>query len=73
MDRNRINSDIARRVNLAISEAGSDVHSVAQAADITTPELQDRLSGRSEFQPDELVRVGGFLRIPTSRLIKEAA
>lgn len=73
MDRNLINSDIARRVNLAMSEAGSDAHSVAQAADITTSELEDRLTGRSEFQPDELVRVGGFLHVPVSRFFKEAA
>lgn len=73
MDRNRINSDIARRVTLAINEAGSDVTSVAQAADITTVELEDRLKGRVDFQPDELVRVGGFLRIPATRFIKEAA
>lgn len=73
MNRNLITFDIARRVNLAISEAGSDVHSVAQAADITTHELEDRLSGRVEFQPDELVRVGGFLRIPATRFMEVAA
>lgn len=73
MDRNLINFDIARRVNLAISEAGSDAISVAQAADITTSELEDRLNGRVEFQPDELVRVGGFLRIPATRLMEVAA
>lgn len=60
-------------MNLAISEAGSDVHTVAQAADITTSEMEDRLSGRTDFQIDELVHVGGFLRIPVSRLIEEAA
>lgn len=73
MDRNLINFDIARRVILAIREAGSDASSVAQAADITTSELEDRLSGRVEFQLDELVRVGGFLRIPASQIMKEAA
>lgn len=73
MDRNRINTDIGRRVGLAISEAGSDVHSVAQATDITILGLEDRLSGRVEFQPDELVHVGGFLRIPVSHFMKEAA
>ena len=60
-------------MSLAISEAGSDAVSVAQAADIATSGLNDRLNGRVEFQPDELVRVGGFLRIPVSQLIKEAA
>ena len=73
MDRNLINSDIARRVTSAISEAGSDAASVAQAADITTSQLEDRLMGRVEFQMDELVRVGGFLHVPATRFFKEAA
>lgn len=68
-----INSDIARRVTLAMSEAGSDATSVAQAADITISELEDRLSGRVSFEPDELVRVGGFLRIPVTRFMEVAA
>lgn len=73
MDRNPITLAIARRVNLAISEAGSDVISVSQAADITTSQMEDRLSGRVEFQPDELVRVGGFLHVPAYRFMEEAA
>jgi hypothetical protein len=73
MDRIQIGIEIARRVNLAISEAGLDVHSVAQAADITTVELVDRLHGRVDFQLDELVRVGGFLRIPVTRFMEVAA
>ena len=73
MDRNQITLAIARRVNLAISEAGSDVHSVAHAVDITAPELEDRLSGRVDFQLEELVRVGGFLRTPVTRFMEEAA
>ncbi|MDQ0726851.1 hypothetical protein [Microbacterium sp. W4I20] len=73
MDRNQINSDIARRVNSAICEAGADVRIVARAADITISELDDRLNGRAEFQIDELVHVGGFLRIPATRFMKEAA
>jgi hypothetical protein len=73
MDRNPITLAIARRVNLAIREAGSDVSSVSQAADITVSQLEDRLSGCVEFQPDELVRVGGFLHVPVTQFIKEAA
>ncbi|MGO3650463.1 hypothetical protein [Agrococcus casei] len=73
MTKNLAQSTIARRVNLAMSEAGVDAHSVAQAADITSSDLNERLSGRSAFQVDELVRVGGFLRIPTTHFIKEAA
>ncbi|MDH5134989.1 MULTISPECIES: hypothetical protein [unclassified Microbacterium] len=73
MDRLHAGIGIARRVDLAIREAGSDVMSVAQAADITAHQLEDRLSGRVDFQLDELVRVGGFLRIPAERFMEEAA
>lgn len=73
MDRFNPETDIARRVTLAISEASLDVHSVAQAADITTSDMEDRLNGRVPFMLSELVDVGGFLRIPVSRFMKEAA
>lgn len=73
MDRNLAKLTIARRVNLAISEAGVGAISVAQAADITTSELEDRLEGRADFLPVELVRVGGFLRIPATRFMEVAA
>lgn len=72
MDRNTTTTTLARRVTLAIREAGADVRIVAQAADITTSELEDRLSGRVEFQIQELVDVGGFLRIPLNRLMEAA-
>lgn len=56
-----------------MSEAGSDVRSVSQAADITIPEFEDRLSGRVDFELDELVRVGGFLHVPVTRFMEVAA
>lgn len=73
MDRNRITRVIARNVAAAIAAAGLPVPVVAQAADITTLQLTDRLTGRVEFQYDELVRVGGFLRLPDHRFLEEAA
>lgn len=73
MDRNLVEIAIARRVALAIREAGFDASSVARAADIATVELVDRLQGRVDFQLDELVRVGGFLRIPVTRFVEVAA
>lgn len=54
-------------------EAGSDVISVSQAADITISQLEDRLSGRVDFQLDELVRVGGFLHVPVESFMEVAA
>lgn len=73
MTNNLAKATVARRVALAIREAGSDVRSVAQAADITTSDLEDRLNGRVDFQIDELVRVGGFLHVPATGFIEEAA
>lgn len=73
MDKNRVTKQIARRVSSAIADRGFDVQSVAQAADITTPDLTDRLQGRVEFEVDVLVRVGGFLRFPVTRFMEVAA
>ncbi|WP_344013970.1 hypothetical protein [Microbacterium natoriense] len=73
MDRLHAGIGIARRVNLAMREAGSDVRSVSQAADITTDEFEDRLSGRVDFELDVLVRVGGFLHVPVTRFMEVAA
>lgn len=73
MTKNLAQAAVARRVHLAICEAGVDAHSVAVAANITDSDLEDRLNGRAAFQIDELVRVGGFLRTPATHFIKEAA
>ena len=64
---------IARRVSDSIASTGADVASVARAADITIPELWDRLNGRTEFAYGELVGVGGFLRVPANRFLGGAA
>ena len=71
MDRKSITETIARRVSGAV--AGFDVRIIAQAADITVPELNSRLAGDSEFTVEELRGVGGLVRIPVSDLIGEAA
>ncbi len=73
MERNRITNLIARRVSAAIIGTGTDIQSVASAADITTPELRDRLNGRVEFGIGELVDVSGFLRVPVNHFIGGAA
>lgn len=73
MTKNLAKATVARRVVLAMSETGVDAASVAQAADITAADLEDRLTGRVDFQIDELVRVGGFLHVPATRFLEEAA
>lgn len=73
MDRNSTTNLIARRVSEALLASGADLPTLAEAADITTEDLNDRLNGRVEFQVDELVRVGGFLRSPITELLGGAA
>ena len=66
-------SQIADRVRLAIAAAGVDEASVAQAADISAADMNERLAGRVEFSVRELRGVGGFLRIPVTRFMEVAA
>lgn len=70
MDRNRATATIARRVSQSFSASGADLSTLAQAADMTTSQLTDRLEGRVEFQLDELVTVGGFLRTPAQSYLE---
>lgn len=61
---------VATSVARAIDASGDSLESVASAADLTTPDLNERLSGARPFNIVELVRVGGFLRSdPASFLI----
>lgn len=70
MDRRRLTDRIADNVRSAIDAAGASVPTVAQAADITTVDLIDRLNGRVEFEVDVLAGVGGFLRVPVTQLLE---
>lgn len=71
MDRNSITDLIARRVSDAVADL--DVRIVAQAADITLPELRSRLTGETEWTVRELRGVGGFLRLPVTHFLGGAA
>ena len=71
MDRNTATQMVARRVRDAV--ASLDVRIVAQAADITTPELDSRLRGEQEFTVQEIRGVSGLLCVPVSELLGEAA
>jgi hypothetical protein len=61
---------VASNVAKAITDAGTTADIVAQAADIPSATLQDRLAGRSEFTYGELSDVGGFLRLPTEAFLE---
>lgn len=70
MDRRRVTSQIADNVRSAMDAAGVSVHTLAEAADITSNDLIDRLDGRVEIEADLLVGVGGFLRVPMTQLLE---
>jgi hypothetical protein len=54
----------------AIEAANASLQTLADAADITTAELEDRLAGRVEFETSVLVDVGGVLRVPATRFLE---
>lgn len=66
-------TSLAAIVKTAIEDKGASLESVAQAADITVPELQDRLSGDVPFGVSELDGVGGFLHVEAALFLEGAA
>lgn len=64
---------MAQNVASAIQAAGVPVDVVAQAADLSVPEMNARLSGAADFTSTDLVKVGGFLRIRESVFMEAAA
>lgn len=63
MGSRRYSSVVAANVRSAISSTGSTPESVAEATDLTIPQLNARLSGRTPFSFGELVTVGGLLHV----------
>lgn len=60
-------------VAAALEASATTVDSLAQATDIPTPILRDRLADEATFTWAELGRVGGFFRIHPSDLMVGAA
>ena len=73
MGRRSLNQTVAQNVSDAIAAAELSPSVVAEAADLTLPELEARLVGDVDFNVPELVRVGGFLRIRPSAFMEEVA
>lgn len=64
---------MAENVREALSASTASPLDVAEAANVTVPELESRLDGREDFNIAELVRVGGFLRLDPADLLRGAA
>lgn len=63
---------MAANVAAAISNNNFSLDTVAQAADIHVVDLESRLED-GDFTVNDLVRVGGFLRIPVARFMEGTA
>lgn len=62
---------VGQKIATAIRENGYDIPVVAEAADLSTTALNERLHGDASFTFEQLVAVGGFLSFPVPDMFKE--
>lgn len=72
MTRRTLTAAVAENVSSAIVAADSTAIIVAEAADMDSAVFEDAIKGNTSFTISQLIRVGGFLRIPAHELMKEA-
>lgn len=60
---------VVTRINAAIDHANAAHSTIAHAADITVPELEDRLAMRTDFTLPEVIGIGGVLHVHPADLI----
>lgn len=65
--------DLAETVKQTIADKGATTESVAQAADLSVPDLELRLTGVIPFELQELAAVGGFLHVEAHQFFLEGA
>lgn len=64
---------VVSRINAAIDQSNTAHSTIAHAADITVPELEDRLAMRTDFTLLEVIGIGGVLRVHPADLIGAGA
>lgn len=60
---------VVSRITAAIDHSNAAHSTIAHAADITVPELEDRLAMRTDFTLLEVIAVGGVLHVHPADLI----
>lgn len=73
MDTRTATRRVVTEVANAIDALGIAPQTIADAADITVPQLNERLAMREDFRLLELLGIGGVLRIHPADLIGAAA
>jgi hypothetical protein len=69
----RRRAHIAANIAEAIRDANVSTEMVAQAADLSEHDLEQRLNGAIPIEVSTLVKVGGFLHVPTTELLRGVA
>lgn len=73
MDARAATATVVTKVAQAIDAGTVALSTIAHAADISVPDLNERLAMREDFTVAELVAVGGVLRVHPADLIGAAA
>lgn len=73
MDARAATATVVTKVAQAIDAGTVALSTIADAADITVPELTERLAMREDFRMIELLGIGGVLRVHPADLIGAAA
>lgn len=60
---------VVSRIHAAIDHSNAAHSTIAHAADITVPELEDRLAMRTDFTLLEVIGIGGVLHVHPAELI----
>ena len=73
MDITKPRRRVAANVAAALSAANTPLGTVAEAADMREVDLESRLNGDADFTVNDLMRVGGFLRVAPARFMEGTA
>ncbi|WP_336629292.1 MULTISPECIES: hypothetical protein [unclassified Microbacterium] len=72
MDTQRRSAGVAENVRAAIVDSGVPISDVAEAVNVTVPDLESRLE-HDDLDVADLVRVGGFLSVSPSSFLEAHA
>lgn len=73
MERRTYAESVTANVQAAIDNSGATPAEIAEATDINPSVLEERLANKSPFEIEELVVVGGFLRVSPTQFLGGAA
>lgn len=73
MEFRAVTATVVSRIIAAVDDSNLAACTIANAADISVPELEDRLAMRTDFTLLEVIAVGGVLHVHPADLIGAGA